>query len=253
MRACWKAIALFSALVAVWPARSADLQLSPVSIQFTGAEKAQALWLMNTGTQPLHAQVRLFRWSQADDEDRLEPTQALAASPPMVEIAPGRTQMVRIVRREDAAAGDEQSFRLLVDEIPVRPAAAAGGDAPQAASGSGLQLVLRYSVPVFVNDVAVPRDAPAVGVAGAWAGGDTPTLTLANPARRRVRVSHVVHEDAQGRRTVLVPGLLGYVLSGQRRRWGMPASARSLAPGVIKARLQDTAQEYSLATISGAP
>lgn len=235
-------------------AQAADLQVAPISLQFAPADKAQALWLTNSGDRPLHAQVRVYRWSQDEDEDRLEPTQGLVPSPPLVEIAPGQSQLVRVVRKEAPSGDGEASYRLIVDEIPEH--APAQGDNPAGTAGAGrngLRLVLRYSVPVFVGGES-SRKAPDIAlVSGAWVAGKVPSLAITNAGARRLRVSQVVHEDPGGRRTVLVPGLLGYVLAGHRRRWELPGAGKDLGPGVIKARLHEALQEFPVATVSGSP
>src|SRR3546814_5352214 len=64
-------------------------------------------------------------------------------SPPMFTIAPGTQQLVRVVRVGGTpAANGEQSYRLLIDEVPD----------PTAPSKTTLNFVLRYSVPVFIGN-----------------------------------------------------------------------------------------------------
>lgn len=244
----WVALLLLAlAGSTTWPA---DLQLSPVSIQFNTADRAQALWLTNSGVTPLHAQVRVFRWTQVQGEDRLDPTNDLVASPPLVEIEPGRSQLVRIVRRSEVAGLREESFRLLVDEIPIRQE----GSSKESPGRPSLQFLLRYSVPVFIGSELGSQAFDASGISGEWTGAPAaPKLTIVNTGPRRLRISEVVHEDASGRKTTLVPGLLGYVLAGQRVSWPMPASARNLGPGVIKARLHEAPQDFPIATTGNSP
>lgn len=236
--------------VAACGAQAGNLQVGPVSLQFTPTDKAQMLWLTNSGQQTLHAHVRVFRWTQTEDEDKLEPTEALVPSPPLVEVGPGKSQLVRVVRRLRAAGAEEESFRLIVDEIPSdRSAQVVEGSADGGPPGSGLRLLLRYSLPVFVGgERAAPSSEPA-SLPGTWVDGSAPFLVITNTGRRRMQVSQVVHEDPQGRRTMLVPGLLGYVLAGQRRRWEMPVPAAQLGPGTIKARLHEAAPESPVAAV----
>ncbi|WP_407059135.1 fimbria/pilus periplasmic chaperone [Ralstonia syzygii subsp. celebesensis] len=70
-------------------AGAAALQISPIRLDLLPGQSAAALTLRNRGTQPINAQVRVFRWTQDTDGDRLEPAPALVASPPIVQI-PGR-------------------------------------------------------------------------------------------------------------------------------------------------------------------
>lgn len=158
-RACaW--LVLLMGTFAPLAAGAAALQISPIRLDLLPGQSAGSLTLRNRGTQPLNAQVRVFRWTQDAEGDRLEPAPALVASPPIVQISGEGEQLVRVVLTQPAAGNDEQTYRLLIDELPERR--------PQAQTGVTMQL--RYSVPVFVNAStgAPPGSAPRCG---AMAGG----------------------------------------------------------------------------------
>lgn len=126
---------------------AAGLQISPISLSVPADSRATEIWLRNNGEAVVHAQVRVYRWSQSGGEDVLTPDNQLIASPPMVEIPAGKQQLVRLVRvgllAKPAAA--ERSYRLLVDELPVQH---------QETSETSLRFVFRYSVPVFIVGTA---------------------------------------------------------------------------------------------------
>lgn len=220
--------ALFAALAFAFIADAAasGLQVAPTGLEFTGDAAAQALWLTNTGDAELRAQVRVFDWTQADGEDRLAPTQALVASPPMVVLAPGQRQLVRVIRAgSGTAAGHEHAYRLLVDELP------------QATQPAGVQYVLRYSVPVFIEPGA---DAAPAATSLAWSArldGAVLVLEAGNRAARRAQVAGVELLAPDAAPLELVPGLLGYVLGGSTMRWSVdapPASANAATRVRIK-------------------
>ena len=245
-------------LTGVTAALGADLQVAPISVQFKAREQGQPFWLSNTGTMPLRAQIRVQQWSQTEGVDKLEPAVDLLASPPAVEVQPGQRQLVRIVRPQPQPAPIERAYRLIVDELP---STAAVQPAPGGAV-AGLQFLLRYSVPVFIAP-ETPGASPAADAASApgpasgsvlsatWRPSQAQELAISNAGNARVRISRLVYESAQGERTDLVPGLLGYVLAGQRMRFTLPAAAAGLAPGgVFKARFNDDAQEQVLRLVS---
>lgn len=221
-------------------AHAADLQVAPVSLHFADTEQSQPLWITNEGSEPVQVQVRVQQWTQPAGSDVLRPTRDVVASPATAAIAPGQKQLVRIVRPTPASAGVERSYRVLVDELPV------AFDSAQPPA-QGLRLLLRYSLPVFI----APRGAPAALASPAdmrplvarWSPGLP--LRIENRGTRRVRISALVHQDAQGRRTPVVPGLLGYALPGSAMEWELPA-ARTLGPGTLRARLNDDALEQEL-------
>lgn len=229
-------------------ASAASLQVSPISLEFAPKEQAQSLWLSNTGTVPLRAQVRVQQWTQTAEGDQLSPTRELLASPPVVEIPPGDRQMIRIIRPQGGVPAREESYRLIVDELPSAAVAGPGGTAP-----AGLQFLLRYSVPVFVSPVdplpvtGKPSDISALS-ASLQSGPTAPVLTVENKGTQRVKISQLVHVDQQGRRTSLVPGLLGYVLAGQRMQWPLtlPAAQALPAGGTFKAKINADLEEQVL-------
>lgn len=249
----WAAFALATLLcgfLAV-PGFASSLQVAPILVELEHGENAEALWLSNTGNAPIQAQVRVMEWLQEGGADRLDPSRELLPSPPIVEIAPGERQLVRIVRPEATTVAREQAFRLIVDELP-------GAEQP---ASSGLQFLLQYSIPVFVLPPgATPQDAPgprpptdaSALTARLEAGDDGAILVMTNRGDRRVRLSGLASVDGNGTEEVLVPGLVGYVLAGQRMQWPLGVPAEQLRGHSFKVRLNDD-QEAQLLPIASAP
>ena len=216
------------------PLLAADLQVSPTLVSIAADRAADGLMLRNSGGRPLVAQVRVFAWHQDEGEDRLVDTDDLAVSPPMLEIAPGAEQLVRIVRLVDAPATVEGSYRVIVDELP--------GSAQQAPDQTGLNFVLRYSMPVFLAPVA-----PAAPVLHARLV-DAPqerVLEIENVGTARAQLADLSHVGPDGAQAIAA-GLSGYVLPGQRRRWPLPATARPGPSTDIQARINGEPDARSL-------
>ena len=106
-----RGLALACLLAAASNASASGLQIAPTSLALAPGGPAQALWLTNTGDHELRAQVRAYHWSQAGGHDALEATQALVASPPMLDIPPGGRQLVRVIRtgQDDARPASRPS------------------------------------------------------------------------------------------------------------------------------------------------
>src|ERR1700739_1587664 len=101
------------------PAKAGSLQVKPVLIDVTTASAAAStLTLHNAGTAPINAQVRVFRWSQANGQEKLEPTADVAASPPVLTIGANGKNLVRIIRQSKQPVVGEESYRLLIDQLP---------------------------------------------------------------------------------------------------------------------------------------
>lgn len=226
-------------------ARAGSLQVAPVSLDFTAQQQAQGLWLSNTGTEAINVQIRPFKWSQADGENQLAPTDELVASTAILSIAPGDSQLVRLIRLDSSPPAGELSYRVLVDELPTL-----------SGNHDGLQFLLRYSLPVFVLPPgAIPRfsaqapqeptDLSQISVQMETRDNQS-WLIMHNHGPQRVRLSRLSLTDTSGQRRMLIDGLVGYVLAGQSRRWALPANADALREGTLKAKFNDDQEEQPL-------
>lgn len=200
---------LFAALCAAFSAAAsaATLQISPVTLELAPSVSAAGVTLSNSGAQPIYGQVRTFRWTQENGEDVLTPTDSVAASPPLLQIGANAEQLIRLVRTTLAAPAAEESYRVLIDELP----------APGTPVANGVTLRLRYSVPVFVEPDRTPAP-PQLD----WRVEADPRgwrLSVANRGGRRAQISAVRLVDAQGNAHEVAHGLLGYALAGSVRRW----------------------------------
>ncbi|MET0935648.1 MAG: molecular chaperone [Luteibacter sp.] len=214
-------------------AAASGLQVSPIGLRLPSTAQADALWLTNTGSDTVHAQVRVFRWSQADGKDVLEPSRDLVVSPPMVTIAPGDRQMVRVIRQVDPPSGVEASYRVVVDELPI-----------DAGEQTGLKFVLRYSIPVFL----APRGDPTVKATlqATWdRSPDGPMLRVTNSGSGHAQIADVVWRGEKGQGATLLSGLVGYALPGSTMSWHLPQGAQPNG-GAVKARINGETSESTL-------
>ena len=198
---------------------AASLQVSPVSVEIPAPGVSATLKLRNEGTVALNAQVRVFRWSQVNGEEKLEPTDDVVASPPLVSLAPKSDYTVRLVRVTKQPLSKGESYRLLVDELP---------DSKQQRNGA-VTIVLRYSIPVFFYSL----DAAEAKLA--WSveqrSGRT-FVTATNNGDRHVRISTLKLRKGDGTTISFGNGLTGYVLGRSIMRWSASKSASSKTSGI---------------------
>ncbi len=230
-----RAVVLSIALAFVHTASAASLQVAPTRITIQPGEVAQGLTLSNSGAESVHVQVRVFRWWQENGEDMLEPTDALTVSPPMLQLSAGSEQLIRVVHTGTAPVdGSEASYRVIVDELPLDTGK------PQ---GPGLRFALRYSIPVFVRGSTGTSPASAL-LARLVDTVDGPVVEIRNPGHGSAQLADLALVDAQDQRHVIAPGLSGYVMPGQTRRWPLPPG--SPATGRIEAKLDGEPQARAL-------
>jgi fimbrial chaperone protein len=207
-------------LSALSPVRASSLSVVPISIDIVQPAAIGTLTLRNREARPLNAQVRVFRWTQVDGQDRLEPTQDVIPSPPIVTINAGADYVVRLQRTAAGEIAGEEAYRAVIDELPN----------PNRQRNGTIALVLRYLVPVFFlsPDAAQPKLVWSL----ARRNGRT-MLTAANSGDKRIQMVDLDLGASAGHRATIAKGLAGYVLGHSTRAWVVAAKARPLDSATV--------------------
>lgn len=200
------------------PSVAGSLEIGPIRVQMIGSERTATLTIRNSDATPITVQIRTVDWTQPGGADVYTPSSILMVSPPLVTLAPGESQVIRLVIENMPEASHERAFRLIVDELPV-----SAGALP-----AGVVTALRVLVPVFVTPSTESRARLR------WEAkqeGDSLTVTAINEGPARERLINL--QVSSGGRPVGDP-LEGYVLSGGRRSWTIdtgsaPATALTLS------------------------
>lgn len=218
---------LAAALMLLTPgaAAAASLQVSPTTIDLNVGRRAAAMTLTNVDTAPVNVQARVFRWVREGGQERLEPTTDVVASPPAIRLQPGAVQTIRVVRVSNTPAPAEESYRILIDELPD----------PERRRAGEVAMVLRQSIPIFfVNRPGAPkvgwRVEPRSG------GLD---LVARNTGARRLRLADLELKNAKGGVIFRQGGLAGYVLAGAEMRWPVSINAGDAGPGLTVSGASD--------------
>lgn len=233
-------------------ATAAGLQVSPTTLFIAAEHSANGLTLRNTGNKPIHAQVRVFEWQQQDGEDALQPTRALAASPPLLELPVGGQQLVRIVRLAATPTATEASFRLIIDELPERTDLAApfSREQPEGTphSTSKIQLLLKYSVPVFLLPPKGVALHPILNTRLVTVGGRR-AIEIQNSGNGHAQIADLALVQGE-QRTSIAPGLSGYVLPGKQHEWRLPDTLAILGELGVVARVNGELGDRTLAHVT---
>ncbi|SNT81763.1 fimbrial chaperone protein [Stenotrophomonas sp. CC120222-04] len=232
----WRAtgVALLAlCLLATSTAGATSLQVAPTSLQLEARQRAGELWLTNSGTSPVKLQVRVFRWVQQGGKEQLLPTDELMASPPMQELAAGQQQLVRVMRPTREPPSAQQYYRLIVDEVP-----------DLATRAEGMQFVLRYSIPVFVQP-ASGKLAPQLQARLVTLDDGRNGVEVANSGNSYAQIADLALGSVK-RPRIVHPGLLGYVLPGQVMRWPIERMAIDRDNDQITAKLNGESEQTPL-------
>jgi fimbrial chaperone protein len=196
----------FSSLGLLPGAQAASLSVSPTLIDQVTPASTAAVTLQTPGREPVRVQVRLFRWTQVDGKDQLVPTRDVIASPPMLKVSPGTDYTVRVVRTTKRPVAGEESYRLLVDQLPE----------PKDRKANQVNLVIRHSIPVFFR--GGDEQPPVIG----WSAVRTKQgvmLMARNDGGHRFKLSNLVVKSASGKVLRRIDGLAGYVLGHSTKTW----------------------------------
>ena len=232
MRSVWLSLALLMmalCLIVIAPAPASAQQpgavlIWPVNPVIEPDKQATALWLENPGKTPVTLQVRIYAWAQTGGKNVYADQQAVIGTPPIMTIAPGTKQLVRLTRSGPAPAEAEKPYRVIIDEIPVENAAAP-------TPGAAISFRMRYSLPLFIlGSASIARDGK--GGKALPANPDLVWRVVTDGGERVLEVRnrgpvHARLTDAMLGATPIAEGLLGYVLPGEAMRWPLPAEART--------------------------
>ncbi|MGX5843068.1 fimbrial biogenesis chaperone [Mesorhizobium sp. ArgA1] len=203
---------------------AASLRVAPTNLELIAPDSAAVLNLSNDDARrPINVQIRVFAWSQAGGIETLTPTSDVVASPPSTKLAPNAQYVVRVVRVSKAPVRAEESYRIIVDELPD----------PSRRKAGTVALALRYSVPVFF------RNADAAAPAIAWSlsrNGGSLLLSASNSGGSRFRLSNL-SVIQNGKKLGSRNGLVGYVLGGATMQWPI-GSSKSLSAGSVLLKAQ---------------
>jgi fimbrial chaperone protein len=206
------AVALF---LAGHAAGAQNLSVLPVNVFLQSGQRTTTLSVTNSGTKPTSIQVRAYNWSQKNDEDQLDASNVVVVSPPLVTIAPGSTQVIRLILRQ-TPEGSEATYRVVLDQIP-------GPGEPGV-----VQMVLRFSIPVFV--MPATKAAPQLQLHLERTDGKL-FLVGVNTGQSHEVLRDIVVTTSAGRKLAANPRVSPYLLAGVTRRWELDADGYAPQPG----------------------
>ena len=200
---------------------AASLQVAPTTVEIPAGVSASTLNIKNTGSEPLRAQVRVFRWSMVNGEEKLEPATDVVASPPMATVKPNTDYTMRLVRLSKTPVTAEETYRIWIDEIPENKTVKSGGF---------VNMTFRYSIPVFFLPAA--EQAPDIKWSQERRGGKL-YVSATNAGGRRVRVADIAFGEGKGKPVWVAKGLAGYVLARSSKSWVAPAALQKSAQPLL--------------------
>ena len=199
------AAALLAAISFLWttgPVWGSTLSVTPIRLVLTPEAPLGTFTVINDGPIPSRAQLVMNAWSQVDGKDVLTPSREVLVNPTIFEVPANGRQLVRLGLHDKPAGGTEQSYRLVLREVP---------SAAQLRGGT-VGVLLQVSVPLFV-----PVDGAAAKLDWhAAVNGKELLLDIANKGNRHAQILHLKIVGPSG--TLVDSGGSTYVLPGGRGR-----------------------------------
>lgn len=196
--------------------------VTPVRIFMAPKDRAIAVTITNEGDDELVMQADIYSWKQKPDgADDLALTEDLILAPPIIKLAPRSRQVVRLARLSPAIGAEQQTYRLVVREVP---------EAKPADKNVQLQIALAFSMPVFVTP---PGAKPQLDCAVERAGADVVRATCANTGTAYAQPREFTLSSAAGQK-LAVRDSGGYLLPSIKRSFDIKRADGRIPGGSAK-------------------
>jgi fimbrial chaperone protein len=195
-------------------AQAAELSISPLRVGLAPGQNSGNVNIVNHGNEPIAMQVEAFAWTQDGGLDLHSETAAVLAVPPIFELAPGETQLIRIGLLVPRDSLEETAYRLVLTELKSPVVSADNRGLPMR---TGLRMRMRVSIPVFVLPEAEPR--PTLDLDGFVIVDGMAHFRLQNHGNTHVRLERLQLLGDGGRETGSVQDFATYLLPGVSRKF----------------------------------
>ena len=224
-------------LIANFSVSAGQFSVNPVRIYMTTKDRTTAVTVVNEGNAELVMQADLFLWRQtANGQELLTPTEDLIAAPPIIKLAPGARQVVRLAMLKPMPVTEQVTYRLMVREIP---------EAKPPEPGVQLQIGLTFSLPVFITPPTAKRRLECELQRTA---SDAVRATCENTGNAYAQPTEFKLNDLSGQ-TLLISQLSGYILPGTKRSFELKRAGGPISSG--KVSLVVTQDDQSVQTFDG--
>ncbi|MFE8150770.1 fimbria/pilus periplasmic chaperone [Brenneria goodwinii] len=191
------------------------LSIVPISQELSANKRAASFTLTNHSSKNTQIQIRSYAWTQTVSGDTYQNTAKLSISPPFANIAPGKSQTIRLLLREPAGQ-TEEAYRVIFDQIPDN-------------HKNQVELALRFTIPVFSR----PQGLSTADIQ--WRvekRQDQALLIATNQGLQHAMLTNIsLSTDNNVKLKLKGPGL-PYILAGSERHWQIDDRAHRLNSGM---------------------
>jgi len=213
---------LVISLLAIADACAGQFSVTPVRIFMAPKDRAAAITITNETDEPLVMQADVYTWKQkADGEDDLTPSEDLFLSPPIIKLGPHARQVVRLAVLKPASLPEQQTYRLIVREVP---------EAQNPDQNVQVQIALAFSLPVFITPPDTKRNLTC---SVERAGANAALASCENVGRAYAQPRELALVTSTGTK-IAARESGGYILPGMKRAFELKGVNGALASGAAK-------------------
>jgi fimbrial chaperone protein len=137
-------------LLGVQGAWAGVFSVTPVRVYMTPKDRAVAITLNNDGDTPIVLQADIYKWDQRENgEDEMVLTEDLLLAPPIIRLAPGAHQVVRLAMLRPRDPYWQMTYRMILREVP---------EAAPPSNRIAVPVALALNMPVFITPSGAKRD-----------------------------------------------------------------------------------------------
>jgi len=204
------------------PASAGVFSVTPVRIFMTPHDRAIAVTVTNEGDDELVMQADIYTWKQkADGTDDLQLSEDLILAPPILKIPGKGRQVVRLAMLTPPTSPGQQTYRMILREIP---------EAHAQEKKVQLQIALAFSLPVFITPPNAKRD---LACSIARSAPDTVAARCENHGSAYAQPREFTLTGADGAKIADLESA-AYILPGMTRTYAIKRADGSIAPGPAK-------------------
>ena len=137
-------------LLAFQSAWAGIFSVTPVRVYMKPQDRAVAITLKNDGDTPVVLQADIYSWSQnANGKDKLDLTEDMLLSPPIIKLAPGAHQVVRLAMLTARDPNRQMTYRMILREVP---------EAVKSSKRIAVPIALALNLPIFITPPHASRE-----------------------------------------------------------------------------------------------
>jgi fimbrial chaperone protein len=126
------------------------LSITPTRLVLSAEQPVGVLTLTNPNDMPTLIHLKIMRWTQERGKDHYQPTEDILATPPVFELPPHKSQVIRFAIQNQINPRSEQAYRVYLREVVTQTKIFRH-------LNSQLKVALSISVPVFIHPEVVER------------------------------------------------------------------------------------------------